>query len=331
MWKRALLSRWRRHGTRSNQERVETRHLRPGFAGIRHDERGRTHPNGVPMTDRIEHIVAATDPRYLVSVGDADVLHPLCLVWFGKKDGTIYVEPRFPNVPGLMSVAYPDGEKLIDLRVAGSTASCLPKLSHHPSGRVHFSRTGQIESSVGMTSFPLGSGRGKVFDLKVWNAVRLPTTAKNRPQRGQVNFRFTKPLPGGVILTGNWVPIAHMLDEIPTDSAMANPTVRLSKYDDVPMFLARPPKGYAHRDHLLVLHLTEGDPGSDEELLMFFGAGFDPAKVDGNSQIIGALFPWHPFPEDASRLPSADWKPPIIDVAVEDTRNSTESEQSQKS
>jgi hypothetical protein len=265
--------------------------------------------DGSPQVERIKHIVVAIDPMFLVSVGHADVLHPVCLVWLGKRDGTIYVEPHFPNVPGLMSVAYPDGEKLIDLRTAGSTASCLPKLSHHPSGRVHFSRSGQLDSTVGMASFPLSNGRGKVFDLKVWNAGQLPTTAKNRSKRGQVNFRYTTPIPGGVILTGNWVPITDMLDQIPPAMSMVDPLVRLPQYDNVPMFLARAPKGYPHRSHLLVLHLTEGDPGSSEDLTMFFAAGFDPAKTDGSSPIIGALFPWHSSQEDAGRLPSADKKP----------------------
>jgi hypothetical protein len=260
------------------------------------------------MTDRIQHIVAATDPQYLVSVGHGDVLHPFCLVLFGK-DGSIYAQPRFPDAPGLMNVAYPDGEKLIDLHTGGFTASALPKLSHHPSGRVHFSRTGQVDSSVGMTSFPLANGKGKVFDFKVWNAGRLPVTAKARKQRGRVDFRFGKPLPGGVVLTANWVPIIDMLNEIPATMQMAEPMVRLSRYNNLPIFLARPPKGYPHRDHLLVLHLMEGDPGSGDELLMFFAAAYDPARADGTSPLIGALFPWHPSEEDTDRLPSAGKKP----------------------
>jgi hypothetical protein len=57
------------------------------------------------VSDRINHILAATDSEYLISVGDGDGLHPLCWVGFSKKDGSIYAEPRFPEVPGLMSVA----------------------------------------------------------------------------------------------------------------------------------------------------------------------------------------------------------------------------------
>lgn len=180
----------------------------------------------------------------------------ICLVWFGKNDGTIYVAPKFPDGPGLMIVVYPDGEELIDLGAEGVTVSCLPKLSHHPSGRVHFSRTDQIDASAGMTIFPLPSGAGKVFDLKVWNPDRLPVTAKKRPKRGQVNFRSAKPeLPGGTVLTGNWVSIADLLGVIPTAPQMVEPLVRLPRYNNVPMFLARPPKDYPHRDRVPVLSL----------------------------------------------------------------------------
>jgi hypothetical protein len=124
-----------------------------------------------------------------------------------------------------------------------------------------------------------------------------------------VDFRFGKPVPGGVVLTANWVPIIDMLKEIPPATPMVEPMVRLSRYNNLPMFLARPPKGYPHRDHLLVLHFIEGDPGSGDELLMFFAAAYDPARADGTSPLIGALFPWHPSGDDATNLRSADKKP----------------------
>ena len=53
----------------------------------------------VGMTDRINHVIAATDAEYLISVGHGDDLHPLCWVRFGKSDGSIYAEPRFPRFP----------------------------------------------------------------------------------------------------------------------------------------------------------------------------------------------------------------------------------------
>ena len=254
------------------------------------------------MIDRVGHIVMATDPMYLISVGHADVLHPLCLVWFGK-DGTIYAEPRFPDAPGLMSVVAKNGEEMIDLHQGGSRASIHPKLSHHPTGRVHFSRTNRVDSSVGMTSFPLASGTGKVFDLKVWNAGRLPTAAKRRPQRGRVDFRFANLLPVGVLLSGNWVRVADMMAEIPASTQMVEPMVRLPQHNNWPMFLARPPRGYPHRSHVLVLSLTEGVPGPADDATMFFAGGFNP---DATSPFLAALFPWHATPEDEARLRSAD-------------------------
>jgi hypothetical protein len=174
---------------------------------------------------------------------------------------------------------------------------------------VYFTRTGQIDSTVGMTSFPLPTGKGKVFNLKVWNPDQLPLVSKKRPRRGHVDFRFDTNLPAAVILAASWVPMVDALREIPSTTPMTEPFVNLPQYGNRRMFLARQPRGYPLRSHLLMLTATRGEVADEKDLRMFFAAGYDPTKA-AESPMIGALFPWHPSEEDAARLPSADKKFP---------------------
>ena len=153
-----------------------------------------------------------------------------------------------------------------------------------------------------------------MFNLKVWNPDQLPRVSKKRPQRGHVDFWFATELPAAVILTANWVPIVDVLNEIPAATPMTKPFVDFPRYGNQRrMFLARQPRGYPLRSHLLMLSVARGEVGDENGLRMFFAAGYAPTKADGESPMIGALFPWHPSVEDAAHLPSADKKPPESD------------------
>jgi hypothetical protein len=262
------------------------------------------------MLERAGYLLVAAEPKSLVSVGTHEEQREFCLVWFGS-DGSIYVEPRLHAGPGIVSTAAytPEGEKLINLMERGKAASQTVKLSHHPDGRVHFSKPGHVAPRVGRMSFPLSSGAGKVFDVKVFNPGKLDLLRKEKRDRAHVRLQFSVTLPSAVVVSGHWVSISDAMALAQCESVPCGPLVqvRVGSGGTVPCFLLRQPPEYPYRDHLLMLEVHPGEPGPDEEISALLVGAHDVGQGNsGEIGLIASLYPFRPQLEPGESLESLD-------------------------
>jgi hypothetical protein len=93
--------------------------------------------------------------RAVFVVGAYDSNHQICQIFFGKKDGSIFISSVL-RIWSELSQAHRLALALTPfLNEGGKVTSHLVKFSHHPDGRVHFSQTGKVRTEIIRTSFPL--------------------------------------------------------------------------------------------------------------------------------------------------------------------------------
>jgi hypothetical protein len=262
--------------------------------------------------ERVGYLLVAAEEKLLVCVGTVAEQREFCLVWFGK-DGSIYVEPRLSAGPGLVSVAgyASEGDKLIDLMKQGRTASHTVKLSHHPDGRVHFSKHGHIAPKVRRESFPL-SGAGKIFDLKVFNPAKLGILTHEKKDRGHIALRFSGRLPSAVVVSGHWVSVSEAMDLVVCQEVPCGPMVEVSAQNNetVSCFLLRQPLGNPFRDHLLLLEAHAGEAGPNDDVAVLLVGGHNPGKSEVKEVgLIASLYPFNPRLRQGETMESLDLPP----------------------
>jgi hypothetical protein len=259
--------------------------------------------------ERVGYLLVAAEEKVLVCVGTVAEQREFCLVWFGQ-DGSIYVEPRVSAAPGLVSVAgyASEGDKLIDLMKQGRTASHTVKLSHHPDGRVHFSKHGYIPPKVRRESFPL-SGTGKIFDLKVFNPAKLNLLTHEKKDRGHIRLRFSGKLPSAVVISGHWVSISEAMEIAVCEKVPCGPMVHASSQNNqkVSCFLLRQPPGNPFRDHLLLLAAHPGEAGPNDEVSVLLIGGHNPGESGvKETGLIASLYPFNPQLREGETMESLD-------------------------
>jgi hypothetical protein len=254
---------------------------------------------------------------FVVGIGSIDHQFKVCSIQFGG-DGSIYVSPSFARQPGVLSeitfTKDASSGSLVDMTAQGKLVTHVAKLSHHPTGDAGFSQTGKVMRRVHRQSFPLASGSGKVFDLKVMNLSQFPPLKEYGPDRGVIRFQFQTTMPEAVILTGRWIRKQDLLADIADGDPVIGPLVMVSTSGSaaapVLRFLAGQPATYPFRDHLLILGVASGEPSKSSEPAMILAGGFDhPLPGRGPVGAIAWLYPFRPSLEHTLRMENIDWAP----------------------
>jgi hypothetical protein len=258
-----------------------------------------------------------TAEAFVIGIGTVDDQRKVCHIQF-SRDGSIYVSPIFNRQPGLLSeVSYekdPTMGATVDLTVGGKLASHVAKLTHHASGEAGFSQTGKLTRKVYRQSFPLANGSGKVFDLKAFNlSAYKRLDGKDNPKRAYIRFQFQDSMPGAVVLTGYWLRKKDFLADIKEAGPIIGPPLRIRTAGSSGSefrFLIGQPAGYPFREHLLMLGVSRGSPGTTSSPAMILVGGWDhPEPEHGRVGAIAWLYPFTPTAEQSIRLESINWPP----------------------
>jgi len=239
---------------------------------------------------RLGALTCFCSERYIITTQINGCRHKVLQVFFGKKDGSLYVNfPYFQHNEGLVSlVTYPANiQQPTDLSLipGGKATSHLVKYSHHPDGTAHFSQDGRVFTSVRKQSVPLARAEGHIFTVQVqgmadFGAVDSPKDSKSSKKRTVLNFKLGKE-PEAVKIVGRWYS-QNTLEKNLVKGTTNGPkipciTPQGKKYLG---FLIAHPYGLGKRQFALLL-TCESIPILDrdfESALTFIG-GFDSLEV----------------------------------------------------
>ncbi|MFC1511691.1 hypothetical protein ACFL5H_00660, partial [Candidatus Latescibacterota bacterium] len=134
--------------------------------------------------------------------------YKLCRIIFGS-DGSIYIPfPYFSTKQGIVSEVdynpYSGPPTQLDFSVNGIPVPYDVKFTHHPSGIVHFSKTGEIERLSQKRSFPLETQIGHVFNLFVFQPSGLNLVGSLQARDLHIGFEFQRNHPIGIHLRAEW-------------------------------------------------------------------------------------------------------------------------------
>jgi hypothetical protein len=212
--------------------------------------------------------------------------HKLCHIAFGK-DGSIYVDfPYFGHGPGIVSrIEFPEprvGPVTVDLKPGGKLASNQVKFSHHPTGRVLFSKTGRVRSEIRRDSFRLDGPIGYLFQLHAYWLSGFALLEAKKTTRLYLPFMIEEKIPSGVVLIAQWRRKADILESI-EGAGFAGPcpmAIHRRTGAKMQLILLGQPSNHALQGHVMLLdcQLTEPLPGVENPMMLFLG-GWDPHEV----------------------------------------------------
>lgn len=203
-------------------------------------------------------------------------------VTFGQ-DGSIYVPfPYLDTKRGVLSEADPETEpdpKTLNLRRNGIVVEYDVKFSHHTSGWVHFSKTGEHALLPRRHSFPLNGPIGIVFDFHLyWLRGFAAPDLKKAPRDLPLVLRFPKH-PTSIRVWGEWRRKRDILNNTEDPMMSVGPAAMVTRRTDGAnmhfLFLGQP-KGYPLQEHLLMISAEEipHAEGADSPGAVFLG-GWD--------------------------------------------------------
>jgi hypothetical protein len=204
----------------------------------------------------------------------------VCSIHF-HRDGSLFVLfPYFSRTDGFVSVVtrQPGTARLNYLSGAAITSHQV-KFSHHPDGRVHFSQTGKIRTSVGKQSIPLAKLHGPAFVLRCQGLHAFEAlTDGDRGRKTGRRVVLGAQLSGhvdAVDLIGHWYTKQELLRR--TGERVLGPMVSLRRQDgstgEGALIGPMPYSPPRDRVILLTCQAARSVPNQDSSLL--FLGGFD--------------------------------------------------------
>jgi hypothetical protein len=224
--------------------------------------------------------------RFVFTVEAKDNRYKVFQVFFGKSDGSLYVNfPYFSLTHGIASLATVPAclhQTDINLEHFGQVTSKRVKYTHHPSGEVHFSQTRKVSSSISKESLPLADAEGHLFTLHLQGLQYFeaadPVKDGGPPQikRTVLNFEF-KGEPQAMKLVGRWYKAKTLMRGAQRPTRGPKESTRTPDGRIRLAFLVGPPRGWHWERYALVIACERtAQLDEDKEALLNFIAGFDP-------------------------------------------------------
>lgn len=217
---------------------------------------------------------------------------------FGR-DGSIYLPfPYLETKTGLLSEASPSDldPRTLDLKTNGMLVSTDVKFSHHRSGIVQFSRSGDVAVLPRRQSFELTRSIGRVFELHVYGLEGFAQFTAAKKTDFLLPFQF-QDHPSGLRVTGEWLRKSDMIANLEPGGRWFGPDTFVfdrRTATEKRCLLIGQPSGHVLRDHILLLSadtvpLAEG---ADVSTMIFLG-GFDPheGQAPASATRLAFLYP----------------------------------------
>lgn len=204
-----------------------------------------------------------------------------------SHDGIFIQFPYFLNQNGIVSrveFRLGVGPHKLKLDEYGKVTSHLVKLSHHTSGRAHFSQDGKVRTEVRRQSFRLDSSIGPVFQLFAFRLGGFGVLDPARLKQDRAYIQFASPDSSlvGVNLQGEW----RRKREIEANVQAAEPlgpnasVVHRKTGVTSQVFFLSPPSPHPLDTHVMMLACSKADPPNDvEKPLVILLGGWDPGET----------------------------------------------------
>lgn len=210
-------------------------------------------------------------------------VHKLARFTFGR-DGSIYVQfPYLDRKVGVIAELPVDpkvpGPVQYNLRELGERVGTDVKFSHHASGEVRFSKTGQVIKTPLRQSFHLGGPIGRVFELSAFHLHGFHKLGKRSKNTVFLGFNFREGVEG-VRIRAEWRRKTGIVANIEPAGSMTGPATtalhRETRVEEAVYFVG-PPLDRPHQQHVLMVSSSRvGLPdGADQPSMVFLG-GWDP-------------------------------------------------------
>jgi hypothetical protein len=185
-------------------------------------------------------------------------------VVFGKKDGSVYVPfPYLSEKRGILAEADPSSEpdpKTIDLKRGGVVVDFDTKFTHHTSGLVHFSKSGEQEILPGRRGFPLTGPIGRLFEFRAYGLEGFEAVDLSRPTKDyRLRLQFQHH-PRSIVVWSEWRRKKDILDNTDDNTAPIGPSLTVTRRSDGftwPCQLLGQPRGFPLREHVLMISAEE--------------------------------------------------------------------------
>ena len=186
----------------------------------------------------------------------------LCRIIFDRNDGGIYVDfPYHVSKEGLLSEITFESSDVVgatgELRRKGTAfVTTDVKFAHHPSGMVHFSKTGKAERLPRRYAFPLATTIGRIFEVHVFWLQGLKDLDQIKSRDLHIGFRFEDVTVQSIKLRAQWRRKRDIVDHRTNPNEVIGPASRAIERSNgsVHMFrLLGQPRGFPLRENLLML------------------------------------------------------------------------------
>lgn len=270
---------------------------------------------------KLSYVVAS---KATLTVATPLAHHKIAHVVF-SHDGIFVQFPYFLDQNGIVSrVEFRPGvgpPHKLKLDEYGKVTSHLIKLSHHTSGRAHFSQDGKVRTEVHRQSFRLDSSIGPVFQLFAFRlgGFGLFDPVRRKQDRAYIQFASSDSSLVGVNIQGEWRRKRDMEANVQAAEPLGPNASVVHRRTGVKsqVFFLSPPSPHPLDTHVLMLACSKADlPAGAEKPLVILLGGWDPGEIrDGDPPIIqtGCLVCLYPVASpDAltQRIGSIDLRPP---------------------
>ncbi len=225
-------------------------------------------------------------------------------IMFGG-DGSIYVPfPYLETKRGVLSEADPATEpdpKTLQLRRNGLVVDYDVKFSHHTSGIVQFSKSGQAALLPRRKSFPLNGPIGRLFDFRIyWLRGFTNVTRTERRRDFNLSFTYSNGHPTSLRVWAEWRRKAAITDNIdpaePAGTIVGPAPVTVSRatgYEQRAILLGQPSTSPL-QEHVMMIFAEEIPmaTGADSSTAIFLG-GWDPheEKSPDTARMLVFMYP----------------------------------------
>jgi hypothetical protein len=241
-----------------------------------------------------------------------------------SRDGVFVQFPYFLQKHGIVSrVEFQSGEGALKFKLDeyGKAASHLVKLSHHTSGRAHFSQDGKVKTEIIRQSFRLDTSIGPIFQVFAFGLGGFSTFDSTTAKRDRTYIQFASldSALKSVTVQGEWRRKSAMESNIRGSESVgpeAFVTHRQTRVTSRVYFLS-PPSPHPLDSHVLMLACSETTPpsGNGSQPMVILVGGWDPGEVrEGEPSLpqTGCLACLYPVssPEEMSRkIGTIDFRP----------------------